>query len=289
MPNYTQKVTNWILDVIFPKKCLGCNKFTRSTSSRQAADFDYVCRKCFGEIELKNSLECIGCKRQTRLGFTCTFCDKENEIDQLIITVDLLASPKPMAKRGSDSLVEKILKAYKYKFIQSMAVPLSILARRRIKKLLSKGFSLFGDNPLLIPVPLHKRRLNERGFNQAELLAKNIADTYHVVCNNDILIRVANPKHQAEIKKKEERLENVKNNFAVTDRASLRGKPRSRNSDNGKAAQNNTSEFSLRGRTIILVDDICTSGATLNECARVLKESGAKRVIGFVIARGQFK
>ncbi|HXK40759.1 MAG TPA: phosphoribosyltransferase family protein [Candidatus Paceibacterota bacterium] len=176
-----------------------------------------------------------------------------NGVDQLIIAADL-----------SDILVEKMLKAYKYKFIQSMALPLSILVKRRIKKLLSKKFSLFGDNPLLISVPLHKRRLNERGFNQAELLAKSMADTYHVVYNNNVLIRVANPKHQAEIKKKEERLENVKNNFAVNNR-----------------------EF-IRSKTIILVDDICTTGATLNECARVLKESGAKRVIGFVIARGQF-
>ena len=270
MSNYPQQVFNWILDVIFPKTCLGCGKFTRSTdstpstgsgqasspqaSSGRATDFDYVCRKCFGEIELKNSLECIGCKRQTRLGFTCTFCDKSNEVDQLIITADL-----------SDTLVEKMLKTYKYKFIQSMALPLSMLIRRRIKKLLSGGFSLFEDNPLLIPVPLHKRRLNERGFNQAELLAKSMADTYHVVYNNNVLIRVTNPKHQAEIKKKEERLENVKNNFAVTDRALI------------------------RGRTIVLIDDICTSGATLNECARILKENGAKRVIGFVIARGQFK
>jgi len=277
MSNYAQKTADWILDVIFPKTCLGCKKFTRSIGSEQAGDFDYVCRKCFGEIELKNSLECIGCKRQMRLGFTCTFCDKLNETDQLIIVADL-----------SDSLIEKMLKAYKYKFIQSMAAPLSVLAKRRVKKLLSKKFNLFGDNPLLIPVPLHRRRLNERGFNQAELLAKNIADTYHVVCNNDILIRVANPKHQAEIKKKEERLENVKDNFAVKENMLIRGRPCSRNSDSSKAAQNNTSEFSLRGRTIILVDDICTSGATLNECARVLKEHGAKRVVGFVIARGQF-
>ncbi|MBI2674214.1 MAG: ComF family protein [Candidatus Yanofskybacteria bacterium] len=262
MPNYTQKTVNWILDIIFPKKCLDCNKFTHSTgstgsrqaSSGQAADFDYACRKCFGEIGLKNNLECVGCKRQTRLGFTCAFCDKFNKTDQLIITADL-----------TDPLVEKILKAYKYKFIQSMVLPLSVLARRRVKKLLSKKFSLFGDNPLLIPVPLHKRRLNERGFNQAELLAENLADTYHLICESNILTRVANPKHQAEIKKKEERLENVKNNFRVKNIELIRSK------------------------TIILVDDICTSGATLNECARVLKESGAKRVIGFVLARGQFK
>jgi len=254
MLNYTQKTADWILDIIFPKKCLGCNKFTRPTSSGRTADFDYVCRKCFGEIGLKNTLECIGCKRQTRFGLTCTFCDKSNETDQLIIAADL-----------SDSLIEKMLKTYKYKFIQSVAVPLSVLVRRRVKKLLSKKFSLFEDNPILISVPLHRRRLNERGFNQAELLAKSMADTYHVIYNNNVLIRVANPKHQAEIKKKEERLENVKNNFAVRNKELVRSK------------------------TIILVDDICTTGATLNECAGVLKAAGAKRVIGFVIARGQFK
>ena len=247
MPNYAQKTVNWILDVIFPKTCLGCGKFTTRV------DFDYICRKCFGEIKLKNSLECINCKRQTHLGLTCTFCDKSNKTDQLIITADL-----------SDPLVEKTLKAYKYKFIQSMALPLSVLARRSVKNLLSKKFNLFEDNPLLVSVPLHKRRLNERGFNQSELLAKSMADTY-MVYSNDILIRVANPKHQAEIKVKSDRVNNVKNNFAVKNRELIRSK------------------------TIILVDDICTTGATLNECARVLKEGGARRVIGFVIARGQFK
>lgn len=257
MSNYPQRAVNWILDTIFPKICLGCRKFTRSTSSGQAGkgDFDYLCRSCFGSIRLKNTFECIGCKRQTRFGLTCVFCAKENQIDQLIIAAEL-----------SDPLVDKMLKTYKYKFVYDMAAPLSVISKKCVKKLLSKGFSLFEDNPLLVPVPLHKKRFNERGFNQAELLAKNIADTYHVSYNISVLTRISNPKHQADIKSREERLNNVRNNFAVI---------------NAEA---------IRGRTIILVDDICTTGATLNECARVLKNppvgGGAKRVIGFVIARG---
>lgn len=248
MPNYPQQAISWTLDLIFPKVCLGCGKLTGKS------DFDYVCRKCFGGIDLKNTFECIGCKRQTEYGLTCTFCGKENKIDQLLIAVEL-----------TNPLVEKMLKAYKYKFVYNVAVPLSVIAKKCIKKLLSKGFSLFESNPLLVPMPLHKRRLNERGFNQAELLAKNIADTYHVFYNRDVLTRVANPKHQADIKTREDRINNVKNKFAIKD---------------GKL---------VRDRTVILVDDICTTGATLNECAKVLKESGARRVIGFVIARGQFK
>lgn len=146
-----------------------------------------------------------------------------------------------------------------------MVAPLSALAKRRIKKLASKNFSLFEDNPLLVPVPLQKKRLNWRGFNQGGLLAKDISDSYHIPYHDDILARVADPKHQADIKGKEDRIHNVRNNFVVTNSALV------------------------RGRTMILVDDICTTGSTLNECARVLKKSGAKRVIGFVIARGQFR
>lgn len=245
MRNYPQQALSYILDSIFPKVCLGCGKFTGKN------DFDYVCRKCFGRIDLKNAFECIGCKRQTQLGITCMFCKKENHIDQIIIAAEL-----------SDPLVDKMVKTYKYKFIPDMSKPLSVVAKKCAKKLLSKGFNIFEDNPLLIPVPLHKNRLNRRGFNQAELLAKDIADAYHISYIGDVLIRVINSKHQADMKSREERLTNLKNHFAAKNREAV------------------------KDRTVVLVDDICTTGATLNECARVLKESGAKKVIGFVIARG---
>jgi ComF family protein len=245
MSNYPQRVANWVLDIIFPKICLGCGKLIGK------GDFDYVCKKCFGKVSVKNSFECIGCKRQTRLGLTCVLCQKENPIGQLLIAAEL-----------SDFLVEKMLKVYKYKFVYNMAVPLSVIAKKCIRKLLSRSFNVFGDSPLIIPVPLHIRRLNWRGFNQAELLAKNIADTYHMPYDGNILIKIVNSKHQANIRPKEERIDNVKGSFAVIE------------------------SETVKNRTIILVDDICTTGATLNECAKILKEGGAKRIIGFVIARG---
>ena len=244
-----QHMKNWALDIIFPKICLGCSRFTA------IGDFDYVCKKCFGEVSLKNTFECVGCKRQTHLGLTCVFCKKESELDQLLIAAEL-----------SDSVIEKMLKTYKYKFVSDMAKPLSVIAKKCIKKLLSKGFNLFEDSPVVISVPLHKNRLNWRGFNQADLLARSVADSYHMPYGEKVLTRVVNAKHQAEAETKEERFSNVKNNFVVTNREAI------------------------KGRTVILVDDICTTGATLNECARVLKNppsgGGAKRVIGFVIARG---
>lgn len=249
MANYPQCVLDWVLDIVFPKSCLGCGRFTYN------GDFDYVCRKCFGEINLKNVFECIGCKRQTQFGLTCVSCRKDNSIDQLLIAAEL-----------SDPPVEKMLKACKYKFISNLSVPLSLLARKCVKKLLFKGFNLFEDNPLIVPVPLHARRLNWRGFNQAQLVARNLSDVFLASYGEDILARVVYAKNQADIKGRENRIGNVGNNFVVK---------------NAEAA---------KGRTIILIDDICTTGATLNECARVLKNpsvgKGAKRVIGLVIARG---
>ena len=248
MLNYPQKVFNSALDIIFPKVCLGCGKFAT------VGGFDYICRKCFGGIELKNTLECIGCKRKTKFGLTCIFCERDNSVDQLIIASEL-----------SDPLTDKMIKAYKYKFIPVLSEPLSAMAKKSVKKLLRKGFNLFDGNPLLAAVPLHRTRLNERGFNQSWLIAKEIADTFHISSDKNALSKKYNFKHQADTKSREERLNNVRGNFAVV---------------NAGAVKN---------RTVILVDDICTTGATLNECARVLKESGARRVVGFVIARGQFK
>jgi len=247
MSNYPQKVLTGILDTIFPKKCLGCGKFTGKR------DFNYVCGKCFSGLSFKNTFECIGCKRRTTLGLTCISCRKENYVDQLVIAAELT------------DLTDQMIKALKYRFIVDMREPLSIIAKKSVKNLLTKGFNLFGDNPFIIPVPLHRTRLNERGFNQSWLIAKDIADTFNISSGENVLYKKHNFKHQANIKTKEERMKNIKDNFVVA-----------------------AGEL-IKDRTIILVDDICTTGATLNECARVLKESGAKRVIGFVIARGQFK
>lgn len=125
-----------------------------------------------------------------------------------------------------------------------------------------KHFNILADNPTIIPIPLHYRRLNWRGFNQAEIIAETISEITNLRTENTVLIRSSTSRPQAEIDKKNERLKNMDNQFKVF------------------------TDEKARGKTLLLVDDICTTGATLNECARVLKKAGAKKVIGFVIARG---
>ncbi len=238
---YPQRITNWFSGLLFPIRCLGCRKFG-----------NYVCRGCLRTISIKKNFECIGCKRNTPLGQTCFLCAKTNSVDQLLIVADY-----------KNLLVEKSLKFLKYRFIRDLESPLLVLMKRYLKWLtLDKKFNVFGVNPLLIPVPLHPRRLNWRGFNQSELFAKELADTFQMEMAVDVIERTVNAIPQADIKEKEERLKNMNGIFKIK--------------DNKK----------LTGREILLIDDVCTTGATLNECAKVLKANGATKVIGLVVARG---
>lgn len=239
--NYPQWIYNWLVDLIFPVRCIGCGKFG-----------EYVCNSCLRTIPVKKSFECIGCKRNTLFGQTCFLCAKANFVDQLLVVADY-----------KNPLVEKSLKFLKYRFIYDLEQQLAVLTKKYLKWLtLDKKFNVFEAGPLLIPVPLHPRRLNWRGFNQSELLAKELADTFQMEMAGDVIERTVNAIPQADIKEREERLKNLNGIFKIKNRTRIVGKE------------------------ILLIDDICTTGATLNECARVLKAAGATKVIGLVVARG---
>jgi len=128
-----------------------------------------------------------------------------------------------------------------------------------LRNLVSAGFSL--DAHTLIPLPLHPSREKERGFNQSELLAEIISKTFNLPLEKNILIRAKNTRAQAELTDWEERQANLQNAFTVA------------NPEN------------LKGKNIILVDDVYTSGATMSAAAETLRASGAKKIIGLVLAK----
>jgi len=123
------------------------------------------------------------------------------------------------------------------------------------------SFSNF-NNPLLIPIPMHKNNLKERGYNQSELIAKEIYKIDERK-NFDIelgaLIKIKETPHQSELKNKSERLKNLKGCFSAN------------------------SEL-VKNRNIILIDDVITTGTTMGEASKTLREAGAKKVIGFSLA-----
>jgi ComF family protein len=115
---------------------------------------------------------------------------------------------------------------------------------------------------IIVPVPLHKTRLKERGYNQAELLAIKIGKRFDipVICNK--LQRIKHTNVQTYLRK-QDRIDNIKGAFQV-----------------------NSGEIFCR-KTLLLIDDVFTTGATVNECSRVLKQAGAKEIFVFTLARGR--
>jgi ComF family protein len=113
---------------------------------------------------------------------------------------------------------------------------------------------------VLVPVPLHKRRLRERGYNQAALIAHELSKLTSLPVVNNCLTRLRHTTPQARTSNVEERRNNILQAFARRDRR-------------------------LRGKQVLLIDDVSTSGATLDFCAAALKAAGATSVWGLVMAR----
>ena len=118
--------------------------------------------------------------------------------------------------------------------------------------------------PILIPIPLAPKRKIERGFNQAELICKELLKLNKkekiFKLEKNVLIKPKDTEHQAHIKDRNKRLKNILNSFAIKNPEKIKNK------------------------NIILIDDVTTTGATLNEARKVLKKSGAKKIVAFTIA-----
>jgi ComF family protein len=125
---------------------------------------------------------------------------------------------------------------------------------------MAEHIRLISDIDLIIPVPLHTKRLRFRGFNQALLLAQQIHEAYRIPLSYDNLLRVRATQPQVELSG-EQRIMNVAGAFDLRDPGMLADK------------------------LALLVDDVFTTGATMNECAAVLKNAGASQIIGVTLAR----
>ena len=113
---------------------------------------------------------------------------------------------------------------------------------------------------VVVPVPLHPNRLRERGYNQSALIAAGFARRLNRMCDEDSLVRLRDTEHQSR-STGDERRRNLKEAFRVRTPAWI------------------------RGRTVVLVDDVMTTGATVEECTNALVAAGAYRVIPFVLAK----
>lgn len=121
-------------------------------------------------------------------------------------------------------------------------------------------YSIIINNAVVVPVPMHKKREIARGYNQAELLARYVSKELDLPGGLALARKKDNPQQMKLTREK--RLENMRGSIECVDRELVKDK------------------------CVLLIDDVATTGATLSECARILKEAGAKKVWGAVVARG---
>jgi len=141
----------------------------------------------------------------------------------------------------------------KYRNLRALAVPLAQLLQDYLTTSPVPGEAL-------VPVPLHQKRLRQRGYNQSRLLARELGKLINLPVVDDCLTRRRHASPQARTSTVEERQSNVADAFTCRDRR-------------------------LRDKQVLLVDDVSTSGATLDACATALKAAGAGSVWGLVLAR----
>lgn len=240
------KILNWCLDLIFPKYCLSCN-----------LEGSYLCPDCLKSLSPLKSVSCFVCGHRSPTGYACPKCRQR---------VNSYLSGILIASEWNNLLLRQIIYEYKYRFIKELANPLSELMINFLQT--NKLMNWQTDKLIIIPVPLHGRRLAWRGFNQAGLLAQKISTRFNIPLAKNILIRSRHTLPQRAAKTQAARAANIENAFALTPKFN--------------ADQNNF----LKNKIVVLIDDICTTGATLQDCARALKPLGPKEIWGLVVARG---
>lgn len=238
-----RRLMRGIADLAFPKICLSCK------SKLNASDNEgYICAPCRAKIKRNippfclacgrhlekrnlNKSICPGCLRK-RLHFDRAFspCLYEGVVKDLI---------HEFKYKGKDYLGKSLSKIM-IEFIEEYDLPIDLL-------------------DLIIPMPLHKTRLREREFNQAEILSRDIASEFGVSLEPELLIRHRFTETQTGLPVGN-RFANVRESFSVP-------------KDSG-----------LKNKNILLVDDVLTTGATSSEAARTLKDSGANIVFVLTLA-----
>lgn len=158
-----------------------------------------------------------------------------------------------------DQLVKKMILLFKYEpYIKNFALPLASLIIYYFA-LIEKRPSARSGQAIFMPVPITNKKLRQRGFNQSSVIAKILSIYYQLPFSGSNLVKIKNTKSQADLDRVE-RQENVKNAFLIKN------------------------PNLIAGKTIFLVDDVFTTGATMRECAKILKLAGAKKVFGIVVA-----
>jgi ComF family protein len=221
--------------------------------------FPLICLNCETDLQ-KDEIEnrvCNECLKSIVINssFFCPKCNArfaENKKTCHLESKYLLAS----VTSYNNKAIKNIIHFLKYKKWRSLENVIKPIVEKYIENI-SYNFNDF----IIIPIPLHSDRQKERGFNQAEIIGEIISTKLNLPLKNQIIKRNRYTEPQAKSKTSEERKNNIKNCFSVI------------NSEK------------INNKNIILVDDIHTTGSTINEASKTLKDAGVKKIIAFVLAK----
>ena len=229
-----------MIDILFPQICLLCDN---------KSETDIICSSCLQDFRfIDNSRVCRVC------GVPFSSVGEQ----KLSLCGNCINNTQSLLKVRSVLLykdkLKDLLHEYKYSSKLYAAYCLSELIIDKFP------FDLNGFD-MIVPVPIHIRRLRERGYNQTVLISTVLSKRLGVSLDIFSLKKIKDTKRQVDMSDFKSRAKNVKNSFLVSNKKAFSGK------------------------TVLLLDDVYTSGSTIKECSKQLLSSGAKYVFGLTIAR----
>ena len=233
MLNFFDKIHKNLLNVIFPDFCFGCAKLLIKNENT-------ICSKCLHLLPLTNHDKV-----------------KDSEITRVfsgIIPIEFGGAMLYFNKKG---ITQNLIHNLKYKSQQEIGAVLGKMYARELQ-----NHKILTSVDFIIPVPLHKKRLHERGYNQVSTFCHSLGENLNIAVLDDVLIKTQHLKSQTQ-KNKENRLENNKNAFSI------------QNFEN------------LNDKHFLIIDDVFTTGATIESCAREILKIEKAKVSVLTIAYSQ--
>lgn len=228
------------LNLLLPARCLCCGEAVAEQGS--------VCSECWGNLRFLGQPACYCCTQPF-----------EYAIGKNALCAACIASPPAYDRAAAvlryDAASSSLITRFKY-------ADQIHAAKHYAKWMARSGAELIAEADIITPVPLHRRRLFSRRYNQSALLARALAQQVKLPYVPDVLLRIRHTPPQASLNRSH-RQKNLRGAFIPNPKQTL----------------------SLKDKNILLIDDVTTTGATLNACARVLKKAGASRVYVVALAK----
>ncbi len=232
MRDMKNAISEIFLNFMAPEYCI-----VNNIPIKERSDIEFLSREFFDSIEYSISTKDITIRMQEK------FQKDELHINRANALLNI--------KMNEDYRI--ILHNLKYGKMQNLGYGMGKLLGKKL------DYDNMDDYDIICPVPVHKIRMRERGYNQSELIGKGVSEILNINFSPDLLIRENYSVSQTKLSA-EERLKNVKKSFAVNP------------------------DYSVKNLNILITDDILTTGSTLNNCALALLEAGAEKIDAATLA-----